>query len=230
MKHPSFFSFISAPSAVILTSFLGALMVVPVHAEPVPLPTMFPCEGNLNERCTLIREGENITEIRDFLFDDILWNISFIPGIFNDLFDPTGQDPARKVPTFWENQIASQDVAIDLIKALGDGRFFGPPGDASYPTAQGGQGFCEVDDGPGGCDIFLIPYQQNGSTILSRADAIDILEDDSVTPISLPALIDTNTAGLFVQFQTVPEPTSGLTLLGLAGFGLMVSRHQRSIH
>ena len=226
MKQRSIFDFIGLPLAVSASTLLVDLMGAPVHAGPIPLPTMFPCEGNLNEGCMLIREGENITEIRNFLFDDILWNISFTPGIFNNLFDPTGQDPARKVPKFWENQIASQDAAIDVIRALGEGRFFGPPGDASFPTAQRSQGLCEVDDGPGGCDIFLIPYQQNGSNILSRADAIDILMDDNATPIDLPTLIDADTVGLFAQFETVPESTSGLALMGLAGFGLGVLRYR----
>ena len=131
-----------------------------------------------------------------------------------------GKTLLEKSLRFGGKQIASQDAAIDVIRALGEGRFFGPPGDASFPTAQRGQGLCEVDDGPGGCDIFLIPYQQNGSNILSRADAIDILMDDNATPIGLPALIDADTVGLFAQFETVPEPSSSLVFLGLAGFGL----------
>ena len=154
MKKHSIFGFICLPLAVSASTLLINLMGTPVNAGPIPLPTIFPCEGNLHEGCKLIRDGENITEIRNFLFDDILWNISFIPGTFNDLFDPTGQDPDRRVPKFWGNQIAPQDAAIDVIRALGDGRFFGPPGDASFPTAQRGQGVCEVEDGQGGVIFF----------------------------------------------------------------------------
>ena len=72
----------------------------------------------------------------------------------------------------------------------------------------------------------MIPYEQNGSTILSRAEAIDILMDDNVTPINLPAVIDADTVGLFAQFETVPEPTSGLALLSLTGVGLGVLRYR----
>ena len=99
---------------------------------------------------------------------------------------------------------------------------FGPPGDASYPTAQRSQGLCFIEDGPAGCDIFLVPFEQNGSVILSHSDSIDLLQTDNVTPLEFPAGLNSDIVGLYAEFTPVPEPSFGLVYLFIIGGSLFV--------
>ena len=203
--------FTSVSLAAATATVVGSIATAPVQAQ-----TTEACSNDLG--CTLLLDDRGlVVGIEDLSIMDIVFDVEwFEEALFFDIFDPTGADSTKMVPTFWQDESGALDAGQQIALALGS--TFQTPDLQFFPSP------------PFFGDNFVIPFDLSGSVLNIVNDNFNNVLASDLVVSTLAFSVERNTQP-FVKFTKqddsgteVPEPASMLALLALGGVGLATAK------